>query len=195
MCANHQPSKLIQFHPAIGQNSSEQRAAIVPILEAALASVNPYNAVHAALTRNGHQLQIQQQVYDLSRYRRIFVIGAGKAGAPMVQAIEEILHDYSLEGLVVVKEEHGGPTQQIQLTEASHPIPNQIGVEAGQQILSVCQQATDDDLVIALLSGGGSALLIAPASGITLADLQAMTDTLLSCGATMQRWLRWSSAM
>lgn len=185
MCANHQPSKLIQFHPAIGQNSSEQRAAIVPILEAALASVNPYNAVHAALTRNGHQLQIQQQVYDLSRYRRIFVIGAGKAGAPMVQAIEEILHDYSLEGLVVVKEEHGGPTQQIQLTEASHPIPNQIGVEAGQQILSVCQQATDDDLVIALLSGGGSALLIAPASGITLADLQAMTDTLLSCGATI----------
>ena len=185
MYANSQRSNQYEFCSSILRNTPQERKPILEILEAALSAVNPYNAVQTGLRRDGNQLSVQNRSYDLTQYRRIFVIGAGKAGAPMTQAIEDVLTGFPLAGLVVVKEEHSGPTEQVTLAEASHPIPNQAGVQAGKQILSLCEKAGPDDLVIALLSGGGSALLIVPAPGITLADLQAMTDTLLACGATI----------
>ena len=88
-------------------------------------------------------------------------------------------------GLVVVKTGHSAPTQQIEIVEASHPRPDEAGARAGQRILALAGEAGPDDLVIALLSGGGSALLVAPAEGLTLADMQDMTEALLACGATI----------
>lgn len=171
-------SSLLTPNPAV-------RGKIVQILDAALVAVDPRNAVLHLLQRDGDQLTIGDRHYDLSQFARIFVIGAGKAGAPMTQAVEQVLGDRITAGLVVVKTAHGGSTHQVTIAEAAHPMPDAAGVAAGQQILNLAQQAGPQDLVIALLSGGGSALLVAPAQGLTLADKQTMTNALLACGATI----------
>ncbi|MBX3010757.1 MAG: glycerate kinase [Caldilineaceae bacterium] len=175
----------MRFASSILTPNPPARARIVQTLEAALAAVDPRNAVRHVLQRVGDQLTVGDQRYDLAHFQRVFVIGAGKAGAPMTQAVEEVLGDRLTAGLVVVKTDHGGPTQQIPIAEASHPMPDEAGVAAGQRILELARQAGPTDLVIALLSGGGSALLVSPAAGLTLADKQAMTNTLLACGATI----------
>jgi hydroxypyruvate reductase len=161
------------------------RQKIATVLEAALTAVDPYGAVLHVLQRQGNLLTVGAQQYDLTQFRRVFVIGAGKAGAPMTQAAEQVLGDRITNGLVVVKTDHGGPTTLVRIAEASHPMPDAAGVAAGQQILALAHEAGPEDLVIALLSGGGSALLVAPAEGLTLADKQGMTNALLACGATI----------
>jgi hydroxypyruvate reductase len=155
------------------------------VLQAALDAVDPFLAVQQALHRQGDTLTVGGQRYDLRHYRRIFVIGAGKAGAPMTQAVESVLGERIDDGLVVVKTDHSGPTQRVRVVEASHPVPDEAGVRAGQSILKLAAEATEDDLVIALLSGGGSALLVSPAEGLTLADKQNLSKTLLACGASI----------
>jgi glycerate 2-kinase len=173
------------FHPSVLAPNPGQRQPILAVLEAALAAVDPFRAVQAALRREGNRLHAGPHTYDLEQFRRILVVGAGKAGAPMARAVEAVLEDYIADGLVVVKQGHGGPTRTVTIAEASHPMPDAAGVEAGRRILDLVQNATADDLIIALLSGGGSALLVAPAEGITLADKQAMTDALLASGASI----------
>lgn len=173
------------FNSSILTPNPTTRAKIIPILEAALAAVDPTGAVRNVLRRDGDRLTVGNRHYNLADYRRVYVLGAGKAGAPMAQAVEAIFGDRIDEGLVVVKTDHGGPTDIVEIAEASHPMPDDAGVSAGNGILKLAAQATADDLVIALLSGGGSALLVAPAVGLTLADLQGMTNALLACGATI----------
>ncbi|MCC6456995.1 MAG: DUF4147 domain-containing protein [Caldilineaceae bacterium] len=175
----------MRFDPAILTPNPAARQPILAVLEAALAAVDPYAATRAFLTRDGDSLTVAEQTYDLSRYRRIIVLGAGKAGAPMTQAVEAVLGDRISAGLVVVKTGHSAPTEHVEIVEAGHPRPDAAGVAAGERILELAQNAGADDLVIALLSGGGSALLVAPAPGLTLADVQAMTDALLASGATI----------
>jgi hydroxypyruvate reductase len=154
-------------------------------MEAALAAVDPFLATQGFLRRQGDRLSAGPYTYDLNRFRRVLVAGAGKAGAPMAQAVEAALGERISAGLVVVKTGHRGPTNRIEIVEASHPRPDAAGVDAGRRVLALAEDAGPDDLVIALLSGGGSALLVAPAPGISLADLQSMTDALLACGATI----------
>ncbi|MEZ4729893.1 MAG: DUF4147 domain-containing protein [Caldilineaceae bacterium] len=175
----------MRFQSSIITPNPSVRQKIAAVLEVALAAVDPYGAVLHVLQRQGEVLTVDNQTYDLAQFRRVFVIGAGKAGAPMTQAVEQVLGDRVTDGLVVVKTDHGGPTQQVAIAEASHPMPDEAGVAAGQQILALAREAGPEDLVIALLSGGGSALLVAPADGLTLADKQGMTNALLACGATI----------
>lgn len=172
------------FDPLILSRHADARWRYLSILEAALAAVDPYQAVRARLHRADHELWIDGQTYDLNHFRRILVVGAGKAGAPMVRAVEDVLGATISAGLVVVKHGHTAPTAHVAIVEAAHPIPNQAGLDAGRRILALLEDASADDLVLVLLSGGGSALLEAPA-GLTLADLQATTDALLACGATI----------
>lgn len=115
---------------------------------------------------------------------RTVVIGAGKASAAMARAVEQNW-DGLLEGVVVTRYGHSVPTQRIEVLEASHPVPDQAGVDASKRILEAVSNLSEDDLVLCLISGGGSALLSLPADGITLADKQAVTAELLSCGATI----------
>ncbi|MEG3619543.1 glycerate kinase [Magnetovibrio sp. PR-2] len=115
---------------------------------------------------------------------RTVVVGAGKASAAMAHALEQAW-DGPLSGLVVTRTGYGIPTQRIEVVEASHPVPDQAGVEASGRILDLVSNLTSDDLVICLISGGGSALMSLPAPGITLADKQDVTDALLRCGATI----------
>lgn len=172
------------FDPSILRPDPRRRQ-IMTVLEAALDAVDPFLAVQQALRRQDNILDVGGQRYDLNRYRRIFVIGAGKAGAPMTQAVESILGERIDDGLVVVKTAHSGPTERVRIVEASHPVPDEAGVRAGQAMVALATEATEDDLVIALLSGGGSALLVAPAQGLTLADKQDLSKTLLACGASI----------
>ncbi len=176
----------MQFQASILTPNPTLRRPIVTVLAAALAAVDPRQATLALLHEENGIFTVGQQRYDLNRFQRIFIVGAGKAGAPMAQAVETVLGERISTGLVVVKTGHSAATARVEIVEATHPVPDAAGVAAGQRILALAESAGADDLVIALLSGGGSALLVSPAEGLTLADKQQMTGALLACGATIQ---------
>jgi hydroxypyruvate reductase len=122
---------------------------------------------------------------------RTIVIGAGKAGGAMAQAVEALWPtDAPLSGLVVTRYHHTPPRpaglpQRIEVVEASHPVPDAAGMAASQRILQLVQGLTADDLVLCLISGGGSALLTLPAEGLTLEDKQRINKQLLASGANI----------
>ncbi|MDE0080191.1 MAG: glycerate kinase [Caldilineaceae bacterium] len=203
---------MTRFDTSVLTPDPDARRPILAVLDAALDAVDPFAAVQNVLQRQDEYLTVTDpaapdpahaQTYDLRRYRRIFVVAAGKAAAPMSRAVESLLQDRINGGLAVTKYDHAQPADaastapsSINIVEAGHPLPDEAGVLAGQEMLALVEQAGPDDLVIALLSGGGSALLVAPALEITgnsgqtcpalsLSDMQAMTDALLACGATI----------
>jgi len=117
---------------------------------------------------------------------RTLVVGAGKAAASMASAVEAHWPaDKPLEGLVVTRYGHAHPCARIEVVEASHPVPDAAGQDAARRILSLVQGLTPDDLILCLISGGGSALLSAPAGGITLAEKRAVNQALLRSGAAI----------
>ncbi|MEE2943855.1 MAG: glycerate kinase [Pseudomonadota bacterium] len=112
---------------------------------------------------------------------RLFVIGAGKASARMAEAVEATYGP--CEGFVITRYGYARPCQGIEIVEAAHPVPDQAGVDATKRMLELVKDLGPDDTVLALISGGGSALLCAPIEGLTLADKQAVNATLLASGA------------
>jgi glycerate 2-kinase len=158
------------------------------IFRAGLRAVDPVEAINRHVAVKDHMLRIGERQLDLKDYDRILVVGAGKAGAPMAKAIENLLGNRIADGVVVIKEGHGLPLKKIKVCEASHPVPDARGVKATQKILSLVEKAGKRDLVICLISGGGSALLIAPVQGISLEDKQNATKRLLACGATIHEF-------
>jgi glycerate 2-kinase len=116
---------------------------------------------------------------------RTIVVGAGKASAAMAKAFEEAWAG-PLEGLVVTRYGHGVRCNRIKIVEASHPVPDAAGEQAAQDILKMVQGFTEDDLVVALISGGGSSLLSLPAPGITAEEKRAVNTALLASGAPIQ---------
>ncbi|MCA7084697.1 glycerate kinase [Cupriavidus sp. DB3] len=115
---------------------------------------------------------------------RTVVIGAGKAAASMAQAVEAHWQG-ELSGLVVTRYGHGAPCSRIEVVEAAHPVPDAAGQQAAQRMVEMVKGLSADDLVLCLISGGGSALLAAPARGLTLADKQAVNKALLRSGANI----------
>jgi glycerate 2-kinase len=115
---------------------------------------------------------------------RTIVVGAGKAGGAMAKAVEDHWRG-PLEGVVVTRYGHGAPCTRIEVIEAGHPVPDAAGQDAARRILALLDGLTADDLVLCLISGGGSALLAMPAEGVTLADKQAINKALLKSGATI----------
>lgn len=166
---------------------SSARVAAQTIFRAALQAADPHQALHRAMQRVGTRLRVQDREYDLTRFGNVFVIGFGKASATMARAVEEILGDFLTRGWVTVKYGHTVPlaTHKIHLHEAGHPLLDENSLEGTRQILDLVDRATENDLVIALISGGGSALLELPVPGVSLDDVRAMTDALLRCGATI----------
>jgi glycerate-2-kinase len=158
---------------------------LTEIFNAALAAVDPYHAVLNALRLENNCLLIGAASYALSGYQRIVVVGAGKASARMALAIEHVLGARINKGLIIVKDGHSAALQSIRQIEASHPLPNQAGASGTQEILQLVQQADARTLLICLISGGASALLVAPAAGLTLADKQAVSRLLLNAGASV----------
>ena len=122
---------------------------------------------------------------------KTIVVGAGKAAASMAKAVEQSWpHDSPLEGLVITRYAHGysgaEALQRIEVVEAGHPVPDAAGEAAAKRILANVGAAKAEDLVLALISGGGSSLLSLPVGDISIADLRAVTQTLLACGAPIQ---------
>jgi glycerate 2-kinase len=189
------------------------RERIIAVLDAAIRAVDPRAAVRAHAARSGDVLRIGERSYHLSELDRIGVVGGGKAGAPMAAAIHELVGARITGGAVNVKYGHaaagGGwrvqfehrpvarsgakpagaspPSQSdtgpIAIIEAGHPVPDAAGLAGAERIAVLLQGLTERDLMIVLISGGGSALLPLPADAITLADYQALTGLLLRCGA------------
>jgi glycerate 2-kinase len=155
------------------------------IFQSALEAVDPEEAVRRHLRIEGETLSLEKRRYDLGACERILVVGAGKAVAPMAKALEDMLGDRIDSGVLVVKDGHGLPLKKIRVREASHPVPDERGVSGTLEILKLLESAGPRDLVLCLISGGGSALLIAPAEGVSLPDKQATTRSLLACGATI----------
>lgn len=116
---------------------------------------------------------------------RIIVLGAGKASAAMAAAVEAHWPDRPLEGLVVTRYGHAVPCDRIEIVEAAHPVPDAAGALAAERILGMARGAHEGDLVLALISGGGSAALTLPAPGVSLEDKQAVTRALLRSGAAI----------
>jgi hydroxypyruvate reductase len=118
---------------------------------------------------------------------RTVVVGAGKAAASMASAVESHWPaGEPLEGVVVTRYGHGLPTKRIEVIEASHPVPDDAGEKAAARILELAAGLSPVDLLLVLVSGGGSALLSLPADGISMADLKAVTRELLACGAPIE---------
>ncbi len=155
------------------------------IFDAGLAAANPATAVARHLRLDGDTLVAGDRRYPLSGIRRIFVIGAGKAGATMASAVEQLLGSRISAGLINVKDGHIASLHWVQLNQCGHPIPDQRGVDGAQRIAAIARNAGAGDLVLCLISGGASALLPLPAPGITLEDKQETTRQLLACGATI----------
>jgi hydroxypyruvate reductase len=137
------------------------------------------------LKREGGRLTFGDRTIDRSKIRRLLVLGAGKASGAMAETAEEILGDAVSDGLVVVKDGHRGRSRTIRQVEAGHPIPDERGHAAARTMIELAESASEDDLVLCLFSGGGSALAPAPMDGISLADKQAVTRLLQNAGATI----------
>jgi glycerate 2-kinase len=121
------------------------------------------------------------------KFGKTLVIGAGKAAASMAKAVEDSWpSDAPLEGLVITRYGHGIRTKRIRVIEAGHPVPDEAGERAAQEILARTQALQPGDRLLALVSGGGSSLLAQPVDGLSMADLKAITKSLLMCGATIQ---------
>ena len=149
------------------------------VFDAALSAGDVRPLVHRSLAG----LPAHQRV--LPPHGRVLVVGAGKASGAMAAAAEEALGDRIIDGVVAVKDGHLAPTRRVRLLEAGHPLPDERGAAAARAIHNLVRSAEADDLVLVLISGGGSALTPAPAPPITLAEKQALTRLMLRAGATI----------
>jgi hydroxypyruvate reductase len=169
------------------------RADAEAIFRAAVARVDPAPMIARALSiRDGilvAKTEIESAAYPLADYDRIFAVGMGKASARMAMGLERSLGDRLRGGVIAVKEGHGERLARLEVLEAGHPLPDIRSEAAARTILGLGAhlgtRLTERDLVVVLVSGGGSAILCAPAPGISLADKTATTRLLLASGATI----------
>ncbi len=155
------------------------------IFKYVLGSLDPEQLVKQKVNIRDSTLVVDEREYNLNNYENIYVVGGGKACAPMASAIEGLLGDRLDSGIIVVKYGHGLPLKKIETTEASHPIPDKNGRRGTSDILRLLSKTGEKDLVICLISGGGSALLVQPHKEITLPGIQIASTKLLGCGATI----------
>jgi glycerate 2-kinase len=161
------------------------------IMAAALEAVDPAAATQRHLIRTENKLELGDKTFDLTQYKRIFLIGAGKAGAPMTRAVVECLDKRLEGGVVIVKEGYASDASElaakgVEILEAGHPIPDERGRRGTLRIMEQLEGLTAEDLVLCVISGGGSALMHALVPGVSLLDLQHLTTTLLAVGADIQ---------
>ncbi|MBD3393191.1 MAG: DUF4147 domain-containing protein [Chitinivibrionales bacterium] len=167
----------------------ERRQHIEEIVWHAIQAVDPYTSVKRVISRSGDNLLVQaakgKKRYLLNAYKHIWVVGCGKAGAPMCLALEDAVGDRISGGIVVVKYGHCGSRmpQRITLVEGGHPEPDEAGMDACRDSMEVLKKATARNLVVGLISGGGSALWPQPVPPVTLDDTIALTRQLIACGA------------
>jgi glycerate 2-kinase len=167
----------------------DKRKDLKEIYTAGIEAVDPKKALlkhlsvadsSLSLIRNGKVTE-----FNLKNYEHIYIVGAGKATSPMAEAVEDLLLDDITEGVISVKYGYTLPLKYIETMEGAHPVPDENGRKSAKRILSLLEKAQEKDLVISLISGGGSSLLPLPPKGISLEEKQITTDQLLRCGASI----------
>ena len=161
------------------------------IFSRAVSAVDPAQRLKDMIRIEGDRLLIRteedlERVFRLDAFKKIFLIGTGKASVSMAQAIEEIFGDRITKGIITTKYGHILPLEKTEWIECGHPLPDQKGLEGARKVQALLKESGPGDLVIFLLSGGGSALLPLPAEGITLEEKQQVTQFLLDCGADIK---------
>ena len=169
---------------------NKMRSQAQDLFRASLKRVDPYEAVRRFVRLDGKKLLLDEEggsetVLDFQAFASIFVVGGGKATAPMARAVEDILGERIRKGIINVKYGFAGELLHTEIIEAGHPLPDQKGVEGARKIVDLLHSAGERDLIFSLISGGGSALLPLPAGTIALAEKQALTRKLLECGANI----------
>ena len=185
----HRPKRRPDCVVSLRKMSHKDEA--LQIFEAALAAVDPYQSVRRVLSFDDDSLTLQQDGaalrFDLGGIDRLHVVGCGKAGAPMARAVEELVGDRISSGLVVVKYGHSlseeTPPAHIRIAEAGHPEPDAAGMRHANEVVEILKGASKRDLVVTLISGGGSALWPLPTPPITLEEKIELTRQLLASGA------------
>lgn len=166
--------------------SVESRNIVLEITEKTLHKLNAYHRIKSICTREGSLLKIGEKQWDLSKKRHVYLLGAGKACNHMAMAIDEILGDYLTKGIAIVKiAEDTDVFRHTDVYVGGHPLPNETGYQACQEIIKLVDQATPDDLFIVVISGGSSALMSCPIDGISLQDEIDTTDVMLKSGANI----------
>lgn len=165
----------LQTHPR--QND------ITQILNACIDAVEPGNAVRRFVQREKNILQIENQKYDLDEFDRVTVLGLGKATEAMSHALLDVLASTPSRGLLIPKQAFASPASGFTVLPGGHPVPSAASVRAGNAAFDLASSLTERDLLICLISGGGSALMTSPQHGLQLKDLQTLTKLLLACGA------------
>jgi len=165
--------------------NQKARALALRSLESVLNAVDPKQIIKSKLLLKNLTLHVNGYSIDLKKFKNIYVIGGGKASGSMVEALEQVLGNSITKGLVNVPRSSKNKTDIIKLHEASHPIPDEAGVEGTRRMLKIAEQAKEDDLIICLISGGGSSLMPLPRGKISIADKKEITNALLKCGATI----------
>ena len=163
----------------------DQKQEAVDIFVSGVESVKTGNLIRHYVSIDNDSLWMNGILFDLPAIKNIYVIGFGKASAAMAQALESILGSKITAGCIITKYGHSVPLKYTEIIEAGHPIPDENGIQGTKRILSIVNNAGKDDLVICLISGGGSALLADVPEGCTLDDLKLLNDILLKAGANI----------
>ncbi len=162
------------------------RGPLLRMANHALAALNSERLIPSLVRLEGDILHVGDTVWNLADYRRVLVVGAGKAGNHMARALESILGARISRGLVIVKQlEPGDELAHIELALGGHPYPNESGRRATQRILDLLGGCASGDLVVSLISGGSSALMNCPAEGISVEEESRLTELLLTAGASI----------
>jgi glycerate-2-kinase len=170
-----------------GETSSDQkgRALALESLEAAINAVNPKQIIESKLLLKNSILRVNNISFNLKKIKKLYVVGGGKASGLMAEALEEILGKRITCGYVNVPKGEKAKTAKIKLHGTSHPIPDESGVEGTRAMIKIAEQAEENDLVICLISGGGSSLMPLPRGKVSIVDKREITNALLKSGATI----------
>jgi hydroxypyruvate reductase len=158
-------------------------SAITRILAAAIQAVEPGEAVRRHVHQNKDTLTIAGLPYDLTAYRRVYLLGIGKASVAMAEALAELVGHHLAGSLVVSKHPPAVSKFPFPIIQGGHPVPDERSLLAGTKVVEFVSSLSPDDLLFCLISGGSSSLVTAPVDGVKLADMQSLTSRLLSCGA------------
>ena len=170
-----------------GDSQLDRRARELALnsLEAALSAADPRQIVKSRVVLRDSVLKVDEHSFDLRKFKNIYIIGGGKASGSMAEALEQVLDRRITNGLVNVLHGSTNKTNIIKLHGANHPVPDEAGVEGTRKMLDIAEGATADDLIICVISGGGSSLMPLPRGEISLGDKRQITDALLKSGATI----------
>jgi len=172
---------MIENREALARTERHEHA--LDALTDGIAAAHPATVIEETVRLDGERLEIAGDVYDLSEYDDVVVLGGGNAAAHVAAALESVLGDRLARGVVVTDDPTG--THTVEVVEGSHPLPTAANVEGARQLLELAADAGAKDLVLVVITGGGSALMCAPVDGLSVEEYRDVTDQLLRSGATI----------